>query len=156
MTTKIQKLLAMQRMPAKLPCLIKISHSVYGDMCFANSQNDIVYLGNTYLASYFEVQPPAIEGSKIGNATLTITAIDQSWIQKIRGTQIPAELQFIAVIEYDDEGVLGIEPLEKNNFTLRAANWTEISISWEMSFDERQSYVLTSVKCTPINVPGCA
>jgi len=143
-------------MPAKLPCLIKITHDVYGIMYFANSDKSVTYTGNIYIASCFEVQPPAIEGEKIGNATLTISAVDQDWIQKIRGTQIPAQLQFVAAIEYDDEGVLSVEPLEENNFTLRTASWTEISISWEMSFDERQSYILTSVKCTPQVAPGCA
>jgi len=154
--TKIQKLLASQNMPAKLPCLIKITHEVYGIMFFANSDEDVKYNGDNYWASCFEVQPPAIEGGNIGNATLTISAVDQEWIQKIRKTQIPAQLEFVAAIEYDDEGVLSVEPLEDNNFTLRTANWTEISISWEMSFDERQSYILTSIKCTPQVTPGCA
>jgi len=154
--TKIQKLLASQEVFAKLPCLIKVTHETYGIMYFANSDKDVVYTGDNYVASRFEVQPPAIEGERIGNATLTISAVDQSWIQKIRVTQIPAILEFVAVIEYDDEGILRIEPLEENYFTLRAANWTEMSISWEMSFDERQGYVLTSVKCTPQISPGCA
>jgi len=154
---KVQRILAAQRAAAKFPCLIKISHPEYGDMYFANSSNNITYNGNIYNAASFSVQPPDVEGAKIGNATLTISAIDQFWIERIRATQIPAELQFIAVIVYDDYGVYdGIESLEENSFTLRAANWNELSISWEMSFDERMNYIITSIKCTPMTVPGCA
>jgi len=155
-TPKVQKILAAQRTTAMFPCLIKISHPEYGDMYFANSSHNINYNGNIYIAASFSIQPPDAQGAKIGNATLTISAIDQFWIEKIRGTQIPAQLQFIAAILYDELGVMGIEPLEENSFTLRAANWNEISISWEMSFDERMNYIITSIKCTPMTVPGCA
>jgi len=153
---KVQKILAAQRTAAKFPCLIKISHPEYGDMYFANSSESILYNGDIYNAASFSVQPPSVEGAKIGNATLTISAIDQFWIEIIRVTQIPAELRFIAAIVYDESGVMGIEALEENSFTLRAANWNEISISWEMSFDERMNFIITSIKCTPMTVPGCA
>jgi hypothetical protein len=152
---KVQKLLAAQRTAANFPYLIKISHSEYGDMYFANSSDDINYNGDIYNAASFSIQPPDAEGAKIGNATLTISAIDQFWIERIRQTQIPAELRFIAAIVYDESG-MGIEALEENSFILRAANWNEISISWEMSFDERMNYIITSTKCTPMTVPGCA
>ena len=61
----------------------------------------------------------------------------------------------MAIIVYD-EGSSGIEALEENSFTLRAASWDETSISWEMSFDERLGIIITSVKCTPFIAPGCA
>ena len=156
-SAKVQKLLAAQRTTAMFPCLIKISHPEYSDMYFANSSYNINYNGNIFNAASFSIQPPDVEGAKIGNATLTISAIDQFWIEKIRQTQIPAELQFIAVIVYDESGgYAGVEVLEENSFVLRSANWNEISISWEMSFDERMNFIITSIKCTPMTVPGCA
>jgi hypothetical protein len=153
---KVQKLLAAQRTAARFPSLIKISHPEYADMYFANSSKSVSYNGNIYNAASFSIQSPDVEGAKIGNATLTISAIDQFWIERIRRTQTPAQLQFIATIEYDEAGALQIEALEQNSFILRVANWNEISISWEMSFDERMNYIITSIKCTPLTVPGCA
>jgi hypothetical protein len=155
-SSKVQKLLAAQRTAAKFPCLIKVSHPEYSDMYFADSSDDLLYNGNIYNAASFSIQPPDVEGAKMGNATLTISAIDQFWIERIRSTQIPARLQFIAAIVWDESGFMGIEALEENSFTLRAANWNEISITWEMSFDERMNYIITSIKCTPLTVPGCA
>jgi len=153
---KVQRMLAAQRTAAKFPYLIKISHEEYGDMYFVNSSDNILYNGDIYNAASFSIQPPSVEGAKIGNATLTLSAIDQFWIERIRSTQIPAQLQFIAAIIYDEYGAMGIESLEENSFILRAANWNELSISWEMSFDERMNLVITSIKCTPMTVPGCA
>ena len=156
MTPKTQKILASQR-TAKFPYLIKISHVDYIDMYYANSNEDIVYNNITYKAALFSIQPPDKDGAKIGNATLTISAIDQYWIERIRRITTPAELQFMAVIVYDDQGGYeGVESLEENGFTLRASDWDEFSIKWEMSFDERQANIITSIRCTPFTASGCA
>jgi len=159
-SARVQKIIASQRVAAEFPYLIKIHHPDihspdYYEMFFANSSENITYKDDIYIAASFSIQPPDQDGSKIGDATLTISAIDQFWIEKIRETQTPARLQFIAAIVMDD-GNTGIEPLEENSFTLRAASWNELSISWDLSFDERMGYIITSVKCTPLAVPGCA
>jgi len=156
MTPKVQQLLSRHRTFAAFPYLIKISHPEYADMLYANSLENIVFRGNIYNSANFTLQPPDLDGSKIGAASLTISAVDQVWIEKIRQTQIPALLQFIAVIDYNDLGIAGIEALDENSFTLRAARWDEKSITWELSFDERQNYIITSIKCTPQVAPGCA
>ena len=153
---RTQKILASQRTNAIFPCLIKITHADFPDMYFANSSQDINYNGNIYNAATFELQPPEHEGPRIGNATLTISAIDQFWIQRIREIQTPAELQFIAAIIHEESGSFGIDPLEENLFTLRTANWNELSLSWDLSFDERMGYIITSTGCTPMIAPGCA
>lgn len=156
-SARVQKILASQRLNAKFPYLIKISHQSFGDMFYANSSDNIVFNSNIYNAANFTLDPPDIDGSKIGNATVTISAIDQLWIERIRMIQTPAELRLMAVIIYDEfGGYAGIESLEENSFTLRLANWNEISISWDLSFDERMGYIITSVKCTPQSAPGCS
>jgi len=151
---RVQKLLAAQRTAANYPYLIKITHNNI-DYYYVNSPNNILYGGDIYNAASFSIRPPDYDGSKIGNATLTISTVDQFWIQKIRESQIPARIKFVAIIVYED-GNTNIESLEENSFTLRSASWDEISVSWEMSFDERQTLIITSVKCTPQIAPGCA
>ena len=158
---KTQQLIASQRTDADFPYLIKITHeNESGESYYfytnSNLTSYIDYNGNRYHAAVFSIDPPDKDGAKIGNAALTISAIDQFWTEKIRDTQIPAKLEFIAAIVHDETGVAGIEPLESNSFTLRAAQWNEVSITWDMSFDERQGYIITSVKCTPQITSGCA
>lgn len=163
LSARAQKILASQRAElARFPYLIKICHPDrhgpdYYEFFYANSSEDIAYGGDIYSAASFSIQPPDRDGSKVGNATLTISAVDQFWIERIRGTQTPARLQFMAAIVYDGQGgYAGTEALEENSFTCRAASWNEISISWDLSFDERMGDIATSAKCTPMNAPGCA
>jgi len=155
LSAKSQKELASQRTLSKFPYLIKISCHGYIDMYFANSSKDIEFNNITYKASTFSIQPPARDGSKIGNATLTISAIDQYWIHRIREIKTPAELRFIAVIVHDG-GNESVELLEDNIFTLRAAQWNEISITWEMVFDENMAIIVPADKCNAMTTPGCA
>jgi hypothetical protein len=151
-----QKLLASQRTAAEFPYLIKITHPDFADMFYANSSENIFYKGNVYNPASFTMQLPDLEGPEIGAASLSISAVDQYWIQRIRDLKTPAEMQFVAVIVYDDAAIEGIEQLDENSFTLRMAQWDEQSITWELSFDERQAYIITSIKCTPQVAPGCA
>ena len=151
-----QKRIAAQRTEAKFPYLIRITHPEFPDMLYANSSENITYLDDTYAAASFSIQPPDRDNSKIGDATLTISAIDQEWIEKIRATQIPAKLQFKAVIVYEDGAISGIEPLEENEFTLRNASWNDLAITWSMTFDENMAVIAPVDKCTAQTTPGCA
>ncbi len=79
-----QKRLVAQRTAAKFPYLIKITHPDYpAGIFYANASEDITYDGNIYNRATFSIQPPDRDGSKIGDATLTISAIDQVWIEKV-------------------------------------------------------------------------
>jgi hypothetical protein len=151
-----QRQIAQQRTSASIPFLIKITPYDEAPMFYVNSSVGITYKGDIYNAATFSIQPPDKDGSKIGDGTLTMSAIDQVWIQKIRAAEKPAELKLIAVIVYNDGVTTGIEPLEENNFTLRMANWNEISITWNMTFDENQSILVPADKCNAQTTPGCS
>jgi hypothetical protein len=151
-----ERQIARQRTAANFPCLIEISHPDYpAGLFYTNASENITYDGKVYNTAVFSIQPPDRDGSRIGDAALTMSAIDQVWIEKIRSTQTPAKLKFIAVIVYEEGSIAGIEPLVENSFTLRAANWNELSITWAMHFDENMALVITSVKCNAQITPGC-
>jgi hypothetical protein len=144
-----------QRTPASFPCLIEITHDDYPDMYYTNASENITYEGKVYNAAAFSIQPPDRDGSRIGDATLTISAVDQVWTEKIRSTQKPAKLRFIAVIVYREGSISGIEPLEENSFTLRTASWgSGPSISWTMHFDENMAIIVPSENCNAQTTPG--
>jgi hypothetical protein len=150
-----KRLLTRQRTAASFPCLIEVTHPNYpAGLFYTNASEDIEYGDKTYHAAAFSVQPPERDGSKIGDATLTMSAVNQAWIEKIRETQIPAKLKFIAAIVYKEGTIAGLEPLEENSFTLRAASWNEISITWSMHFDENMAIVVPAEKCTAQTTPG--
>lgn len=156
MTPFAAKQIARQRTAAKFPYLIKITHPEYPPMLYVNSKTDLQFNGEIYNAASFSIQPPDRDGSKIGDATLTISAIDQVWTEKIRSTQKPAKIQFIAVIVYEGNSIVGIEALEENSFTLRGASWNETAITWQMVFDENMAIIVPADKCNAMTCPGCA
>jgi hypothetical protein len=145
---------------AQFPYLIKIIR--YIDEInteyfrYVNSDEDLVYEGETYTGSTFVLDPPDKEGSKIGNAQITISAVDQFWIEKIRTTQIPPRIIFVAGIVYNNGVISGIEKIEQFEFTLRNAQWNEHLISWVMSFDENMQIRVPCDRATSQKVPGAA
>jgi hypothetical protein len=156
MNNLAQKEIARRTTQAKFPFLIEITDVEDGPFRYANADQDIPYGNHTYYSAVFLINPPDRDGSKIGDAQLTISAVDQTWIQKIRSTQKPAKLHFTAVIAYKKDGTLHVEPLEENSFTLRMASWNEIAIVWNMVFDENMAIMLPAEECTALTCPGCA
>jgi hypothetical protein len=146
--------IAQQRTAASFPCLIEITSGNDPKMFYTNASENITFEGNVYNAATFSIQPPDRDGSTIGDATLTISAIDQVWPEKIRGTQKPAKLRFIAVIVYREGNIAGIERLEENSFTLRTANWNRTSVTWAMHFDENMAVIVPAEKCNAQTTPG--
>lgn len=130
---------------AKFPYLIAIKHYTNADdhtefnmYYYANSDIDIEFEGNTYTASVFSVQPPEKKSDGFSDAKISISAIDQEWIVKIRNTPTRAkraELTFVAVIQYEN-GTEVVEAIEEEKFILTNASWNDESIEWTMKFDD--------------------
>ena len=130
---------------AKFPYLIEITY-IYNDdtpssphrdiLRYANSDEDITYEGNTFSAGYFTMQLPQKTSSGFSDAKINISAIDYTWIEKIRGTNKRSLIRFIAVIDYDDDGTQTIEAIEDMSFVLTNATTDGTAIQWTMKFDD--------------------
>jgi hypothetical protein len=156
MTSKAKQRIARRQTYAQFPYLLKIVHEILGIFLYANSDKDITYKGNVYKAACFTLDPPDKDGSKIGDGQLTISAVDQEWIEKIRSTQIAAKITFTAMIVYNDGVVSGVESIEEMDFTLRNVSWGEDTITWTMVFDENMAILVPCDKCTALKTPGAA
>jgi hypothetical protein len=156
MTDKAKQLIARQETYAKFPFLIKVTHATFGTFRYANSDTDITYGNERYTAAYFTIDPPDRDGSKIGDGQLTISAVDQTWIERIRTAQTAAKITFVAAILYDDGVVSGIEQIDEMDFTLRAVNWNETAITWAMVFDEGMRIMVPCDIATTLKCPGAA
>ena len=141
---------------AKFPYLIEITHETYGTFRYANCNEDVEYDGHTYEASYFLIDPPERKDNSIGDAKLSISAIDQEWIAKIRGTDDRATIKFLACIQYDTAmNVEYIEPIDELTFTLTRANWdNNFMLSWDMTFDEGMAIIIPCDRVTSQKVPA--
>ena len=141
---------------AKFPYLIEITHETYGTFRYANCTEDVVYDGNTYSAGYFLIDPPERKDNSIGDAKLSISAIDQEWIYKIRNTQERAHIKFLACIQYDTEmNVDYVEPIDVLEFDLTRASWdNNFMLTWDMTFDEGMAILIPCDKVTSQKVPA--
>jgi hypothetical protein len=155
-----QQQMARMKTHASFPYLIKITRYIdeetVEEFRYANSDFGITYNEELYSSSTFTLDPPDKDGGKIGDAQITISAVDQFWIQKIRETQIPARLTFIASIVYGDKNSFMVESIERYEFTLRNVQWNEESITWSLVFDETMGIVVPCDRGTMQKVPGVA
>lgn len=145
---------------AKFPYLIEVTRYYTEDeldktevLRYANCDEDITFEGNIFKASYFEITPPEKTTQEISDAKLTYSAIDQEWITKIRQTEKRAKIRFLAVIQYNDQNVESIEPIDDIIFDLTQAQWNETTIQWNMEFDNLLDVNLPCEELTSLNCP---
>lgn len=139
---------------AMFPFLIEVTLPNKELFRYVNADFNVEFENNIYNASFFKIDPPDKNGAKIGNATLTISSIDQFWIEKIRATQDRAKIRFIAVIGYERNNKLIIEPIEDYEFTLANATWNDKAITWSMLFDEVMEVLIPCDKATTSKIPA--
>lgn len=147
--TQIQNLLVQNDVPASFPFLIEIwkPSDPSNIERYVNASEDKEFTEevdgvdetHTFTASYFTVQPPEKNESGVKDATITLSTIDQTWIERVRTTQERYKIRFVAVIDYDESGTETIEPLDDITFTLTNATWAESTIQFTMKFDEGMS-----------------
>lgn len=152
---KIQQDLFRSNSRAMYPYLIEITHEDYGVFRYANSDVEITFNGEKYLPSFFQMSPPKKEAGSVGNAQLSISAIDQEWIIRIRGTRKRAKIKFVAsYVELDGKFIA--EAIEEYEFILTNASWTDTVITWDLVFDETQQLNVPCDTATAQKVPGIA
>lgn len=154
-SNKAKQQILRSKTSAKFPFLIEITHEVYGTYRYINADRDIEFEGNTFTAASFSILPPKKDGADITNATLSISDIDQTWIEKIRSTQKKATIRFIAAFVFNNEGTVIIEALEDMEFKLVNATWGETGvINWTMVYDTILDINIPCDSATFSKVPG--
>ena len=142
MTNKAKSELFKMQTRAKFPFLVHIHNDDLGDYRYINSDTNETFEGKVYEAGYFYIDPAEQTESSIGNARLTISAVDRTWIEKIRTTQKRSTIRFIAAIVYTEDGTKKIEPIEDNAFELTSAQWNDDVITWTMIFDDKMNILI--------------
>ena len=141
---------------AKFPYLIEITYRYNDDteesphrdiLRYANSDENITFENNTYNAGYFTMQLPQQTTSGFTDAKITISAIDYTWIQRIRETNKRSYIRFVAVIDYDDNGTETVEPIEDMEFVLTNATSDGTAIQWTMKFDDLMELQIPYDEC---------
>lgn len=143
---------------AFFPYLLEIKHPDYGVFRYANinGTDGVTFEDNFYQSAAFDIQPPEYTNTGISNATLTLSAIDQEWIIKIRGTDKKATARLIEAIGWIGEDGLEIESSDSIVFTLTQAQWDDVKITWTMEFDDTMELSVPIDVATRATIPGGA
>jgi len=152
MTPSAKKEMLRMETQAKFPYLIKIVHEDLGTFRYANCDEAVEYNDEIYEPAFFSVRRGARSEGTIQNAELSLSAVDQEWIVKIRSTQKRAKLYFVAAIVYGTP--IEVEPIEIEEYGLKVASWNDLEISWEMIFDENMDVLIPSDVATSSKNPA--
>ena len=134
---------------AKFPYLVEITYyrkdNTTEILRYANSDEDKEFteiidgesVTNTFYAGYFTIQLPQKTQSGITDAKINISAIDQSWIERIRNADKKkrSKIRFVATIEYENNSEESLESIEDMEFELTNASTDGDIIQWTMDFD---------------------
>jgi len=152
-----QKLVRMETY-ASFPYLIEVTYEdengVIHTERYANADTEKTYNGNTYQPVCFTAVPPSQDNTTISDGKLTLSTVDDSWVIKVRNAQKRMKCVFVAVIDYDENGVETIEEIETMSFTLVKARWNEETLEFNMLFDDRMNLQVPRDVATVLKVPA--
>ena len=139
------------------PAFLKITHPLItgGVLRLVNHRDDLVYDGEIYTAASFKFNPPKYSDKQIGNATITISCIDQTVIEIIRKIQTRASATVVAAF-YFEGGDLSIDPIEEWSFDLSSVSWDGIYATWTMVFDDHMNDLVPCNTMSAMTCPGVA
>lgn len=143
MTNTAQQKIVRTNTDASFPYFIDIYYkdkqSVLHEEHYVNADEAKVYNGVTYQPMYFSVTPPSMDNTSVTDGKLTMSDIDNGFIEKIRNTQERIKCVFVAGIDYDEDGSEVIEEIETMTFFLVKAQWNESELSFSMLYDDRMN-----------------
>ena len=141
---------------ALTPYLIEVTNPDLGTFRYTNLDSSVEFEGHTFTPAFFELSPPEKTDGQVGNAKITISAVDQEWIVRIRTTRKKSSLRMISCVVYEDAGNVTVEPVDEIPFALTLVDWDEVSISWDMEFDDVMQINIPCAVADSINMAGCA
>lgn len=103
--------------------------------------NKVKYKGKTWLPCAFDYTPPEKDGAKIGNASITISAIDARVRILLRTIRLKSEISIVAVFakvkrdEISENISYKFVPLENVKFSMKSATSNSSSATFTLEVD---------------------
>lgn len=149
------KLVGMQS-DALVPYLIEINSPDFGIFRYTNIDSEVTFEGHAFTPASFEISPPEKTEGTVGNAKVSISAVNQEWIVRIRDGDQQSRLRLIHVLIYEEDGQIKVESIEDTDFSLNNADWDDASISWDMEYDDVMQVKVPCDTADSLNMAGCA
>lgn len=136
--------------------------SVYGqEPCYlrliADGQN-VIYKGKRYLACNFEYTPPESDGSKISNASITISALDVRVKQLLRSIKLPSEIKVVSMFAKktleNNKIIYKFVNVDSVSLTMNTASSNKTTATFNLDFDRGMSQNVPFDIATSERVPS--
>lgn len=127
---------------------------------FICDDNTVVYQGKTYLPCSFEYVPPESDGSKIGNASVSITALDHRVRELLRKIRTTSEFSIVAMFvkinkdPNEKKFVYKYKEIKSAKFKMSVANLNTTTATFNLAFDRALSQSIPYDTATSERVPS--
>lgn len=106
-----------------------------------DDSNPVIYKGKKYLACKFNYTPPEEDGKSIGQASITLSAIDSRVVQLLRSVEVECEISVVAafaksvtVLEDETERTTyKFYPLDELKGNLQSASYNRVTAQLNLS-----------------------
>lgn len=115
-----------------------------------NNNQNIVWDGNTYLASSFNFTPPMQEESSAQDASISIQNIDRGLVELVRTIEGKPKIVVNIVIASDDV----VREAGPFSFLLGGVTYNKDIISGSLTYDIRPTQILSTLKYSVSLFPG--
>lgn len=126
---------------------------------FIADENKVVYKGKVYLPCAFEYQPPETDGSKVGNASITISALDTRVKRILRSIMLPSDVKITATFGKQEKNentgfIYKFVELNSISFTMNTASSTSTTATFNLEYDRSLQQNVPYSKATRDRVPA--
>ena len=113
-----------------------------------------MYEGKKYIPCYFSFEVPSEDGQKVGDTSITISAIDQRIIEIIRSIKSKPTATVIAAFAKINDTKIMFSKLYHYRFDMSNANWDGITAKWNLTFDPMMKQNVPVDKATAQRCPA--
>lgn len=137
--------------------LLKIDHdSLESPIYLTDNNRPITFEGNTYNPYFFKFEAPEESDNTDGSATLTISSVDQGFIDIVRsvGQMNPPVVSLVAVWIEDWQNEPVFSRLSGYDFIMTAVDWDAATMSITLGLDTVLNYDIPFDKFNAVNDEG--
>lgn len=100
-----------------------------------DDSNPVIYQSKKYLPCKFEFTPPEEDGKKIGQASITISALDSRIVQMLRSIEVPSEVKVVAMFAKKGT-VYKFYPLEQMIAKIAGASYNKTTAQFQLVYKD--------------------
>lgn len=116
--------------------------------------NNVKYKGKRYLACKFEFKPPEQDGTKVGSASITLSALDTRVTQMLRMIDLVCEVDVVTAFAKNGSQYKFI-PLDEYKMQMKSSTYSRTTANLVLSPDDVWSLNVPRDVATKDRFPSC-